>query len=150
MSLSDEFTARYSAVQVINLTNPDNTSATTADATRLAAAVADALGDFTTFAQMAYDGTNAQHVSAAVDRVAARLLSRRAGGAKQEMADSKQQLLDLAAVTSRSRILPRTSSVVVPTSEQTTDGSTPRPDFDRSRFGDFVPRAPGASDPWNR
>lgn len=150
MSLSDEVTSRVSAAKLVSLTNPDDTTATAADATRLALAATDAAADFEVYAQVAYDGTDARHVRIGVARVIALLTERKGdGGAEKMLADTQRMLVDLSRVSSRGRVLPRTNSVVVPTSESDSDGGTPRPDFDRKRFDDFVPGSPPAPDTWN-
>lgn len=150
MSLSDEVTSRVSAAKLVSLTNPDDTTATSVNSTRLGLAATDAAADFEVHAQVVYDGTDARHVRIGVARVVALLTERKGdGGAAKMLADTKQMLVDLSRVSSRGRILPRTNSVVVPTSEQEPDGGTPRPDFDRKRFDDFVPGSPPSPDSWN-
>jgi len=149
MSLATEVTTRYSAYVILGITNPDDTSAVANGTAMLTAACTDATADFNLLAQVDYDATDPMHLRIAVERVVAILYSRlmREGGEKR-MGDTRKMLEDLAAVSSRSRILPQTTSVVVPTSELEPDGTTPRPDFDRSRFADFAPGAPAAPDRW--
>ncbi len=57
------------------------------------------------------------------------------------------RLKPLAAVTSRRRIVPRTSVETTPSSELTTSGGTVRPWADHRRFNDFQVDDPGGPDP---
>lgn len=143
--LSAAFIARYSAAKVLNLSRPDDTSGTANDTVRIDAACSDAAADFEVYAGVVFDSTDARHIRIGCTRVFAILLERLGNeGAKELLKTTQFMLLDLAKVSSRGRILPRTSSVTVPTSETAFDGATPRPDFDRSRFRDFVPGSPNA------
>lgn len=152
MSLSSEVQSRVSAAQLRGLTNIDDTSATSLGSTILTTVCGDVTDtDFPLIAQVAYDGTNAAHVGVAVPRVVARLVLLKGDkGADALMAASERMLVALRSTTSRGRILPRTNVQAVPTSEDDGSGGTPRPDFDRRRFDDFIPGQPPAPESWGR
>lgn len=148
MALSTEVAARYSNVRLVALTNPDTPASTsTVDATRLAAACADAEAEFAAVCGAAYDGTNAKHVAVAVLAVEWKLLGY---SGSQDVATKLAGEAFLAAAErfaltggGRARILPQTSSQLTP-SQEVPSGVEVRPDFDRSNLSGATLRAPRA------
>ena len=145
MALSDEVTARYASARLIQLTNPGDQTATTVDTTFLGKAATDVEADFEIIAGVAYDNSEARHVSVGVEGVIAKLYQR--GEAAGGDADARHsayldRLAQLAKVTGRNRIIPTTSSVLTPTSERTTTSEVVPPEFDWPNFDDLIPAPP--------
>jgi hypothetical protein len=145
MALWDEVAARYSARQLVALTNPDEQAPTTVGAVRRDAAVADAMADFATYARVAYDGSDPAHVAAAVEGVVAYLIAR--GGAAAGVAASTLREYRDKLRMLRPRLLPTTESRLEPVDEFA-NRERVRPDFDRDRFRHIIPDGPrpGGSD----
>ena len=144
MPLSTHVTDRYGAQYLVNLTNPSDPSATTIDTGRLGEAADDAEADFAIYAGVAYNDTTATHITVAVEGVVAKLAIRTGTGgqfAKSSHEDYIARLRDLALVTGRDRIKPRSDSILQPSNEQVGDEIV-RPEFDIRRFDDLIPDAP--------
>ena len=144
MALADEVIARYPASRLKQLTNPNDQAASTVDTTVLGYAVADVIADFLTYCATTFDVTDSRHVSVAVKGVVATLAlqTEAAGGNAQTDFDKYlDRLKDLARVTGRDRITPRTKSVLTPTAERL-GTETVRPDTDRPDYEDLIPDAP--------
>lgn len=139
MSLTTEWQARLSSARRIQLTNPDTPSASTEDATRLAAAVADTQANFAVLTGATFDATNAQHIAAGIRGVTAFLVSY---GAQPQSEYSRGVMKDwrdaCAALTS---LAPGTTSLLTPSTPDTSGGPI-RPDFDRENVSGIIPRAP--------
>jgi len=138
MALWDEVAARYNEQELIQLTRAGEAlSETTVNTTRADAAVADVEGEFLTQQCGTYDGTDARHVSLAVEGVIVRLKSFAKAGddkAAAKWTAWKASLHStLSAVTLRSRVQPKTSSPSI---------VTLRRPFDPGRFEDYIPDAP--------
>lgn len=140
MALADEVEVRYAASLLVELTNHGDTAATTINATRMAAAAADAAARFEKRTGSVFDLTDAAHVDAAVEGVMT-VLHERARQA-DEAARHREAFLglceDIAVTTGgRARILPQTNSQLTP-SEEVPEGGSVRPDFDRGNLGIFL------------
>ena len=145
MALIDRAIERYSAQYLRNLSNPDSAAASSNDTTRLQLAVDDAEDEFEFLGGVVYDETNRDHVRLAVEGVIVVLKERGTtsseGAAKAretwtaKMTDFRQR------VGSEDRILPATTGVGVPSSEQVTT-ETVRPKFDDPKFDDLTPGSP--------
>lgn len=158
--LSDAFEARYSAQRIVEWTNPGVPAATTKDSARLLLACADAEADFLTYTRTAFDSTDAagllaQQKPVAFVGVRAYLLSwlDQAGGDKA-IAEYHRRLRELEKVTGGDRVLPTTSSNLVPSAVPRNPGTTARPDFDDSIFDNQRLSAPsaagsGSADDWD-
>lgn len=146
MALADEVTTRLPSQVLVELTNPNTPSATTADATVLAAAAADAQADFQIFAGVEYDNSDVRHVRVGVEGTVYHLHKYKLPPGHPALNSMTQQynenLQALARVTGRNRIMPKTTSVLVPSDEQSHSGQTVRPSFDRDRFGALEPQPP--------
>ncbi len=133
MALTDEVQNRYSATKLRQLTNPDNPGGPL-DTTRLAEAAEDVEADFEVYAGVAFDVTEDRHVSVGVRGVVAKLRiytdQKKGDGADKQHDRYIQALKDLAKVTGRNRLMPRTTSTLTP-SDETPNNTTVRPDFDR-------------------
>jgi len=144
MTLATEVQARYPATRLVQLTNPGDESGTTLDATILGYAATDVQADFEIYAGVEYDGTDARHVSVAVEGVMAKLYQRtETPGSKADKLHDQyiERVRSLGKVTGRNRVTPTSSSVLTPTSER--EGTeTVRPDSDRPDFEDYVANAP--------
>ena len=144
MTLQAEFQLRYAAQKVIELTNNNDVSATTVNDTTLDEAAQDAIADFLIYAGLVYDNTVNTHIAVAVKGVEF-YLNDRIGVFGGDIRDGlfekwKERLRDLAKITSRDRILPKSNSNLDVT-EDASDGKQ-KPDFDSSRFTDLVPGPP--------
>jgi hypothetical protein len=138
MALTDEVQSRFSSQILINVTNPQNSAATTVDTTRLGNASTDVQADFQIEAGIAYDNTVATHVNVAVDGVYAKLLIRAGQGGKAEHDEYIERLRALKLITGRDRISPSTDSLLSPS----TDVIGALPSFDRKNFAGFIPSPP--------
>ena len=140
MTLQANTTARISAQRIINLTNPDLPSATSADTDRLGYACTDVESDFQTYLGRVYDDDNAADVSIAVDGVVAKLMMRMGSGG--ESASSAHESYIERLKDHRKRVVPKSSSMLTPTAEDRGTGDIVRPAFDRRKFDDFVAESP--------
>lgn len=140
MALEDEVKARYSNQLLVQWTNPQLSSATTIDETRLSKASRDVEGWFKIIAGVAYDNDDARHVSVAVDGVEARLKNIAGLEVNSEWSNWKEDLGKLALVTGRDRIPPTTSSTLDPTDERSGDA----PWGDRNVFRRMIPNSPAS------
>jgi hypothetical protein len=139
MALSDEVISRYSSARLVQLTRHNNQAATTIDTDVLGFAATDVEADFRILAGVIYDGADARHVAVAVSGVVAKLYLRKegAGDKAQSLHDAYEARMEqLAKVTGRNRIKPRTTSVLEPTVPD--PNVTHRPDTDRPTFDDLV------------
>lgn len=138
--LATAFQARYPAQKVIEWTNFGLPAPTTVNTTILELAVSDAIADFPTFTATEFDSTNAagllaQQTPVACVGVASYLKSYGDQGAGDKaLAEYHRRLIELAKVTGRDRVLPTSSSNLVPSAVPRNPGSLARPDFDDSIF----------------
>ncbi len=146
MALIDEVKGRISEGLLRELTNQGDTTATGINDTVLAYAVTDAEGEFLVETGLALDSSSAKHVAAGVVGVIYYLYSY--SGLQTETADRQRQRWERLMLKIDStegggrRIMPDTTSTLTPTAERV--GA--RPDFERSRWGDYVPRMPVGDD----
>ena len=145
MALAAEVTGRHSTKRITQLTNPDDQTATTVNATILGYAVTDAEADFLTYAGVEYDNSVAKHVSIGVFGVLAYLRSRmNAAGADADKAISQFQdmLRQLKLTTGNNRITPTSNSRLYPSPVNPENQSNYRPPFDDEDFDRYAPDAP--------
>ncbi len=147
MALSDEVTSRYPDSRLIQLTNAGDESADSVDTTMLGKAATDTEAKFVQLVGVEYDNSVATHVETAVLGVIAYLY--RYGespgtAAERAMEQFKESCEELAKVTARNRIKPRTTSVLTVSDEQE-GGETVRPDTDREHYNKLVPETPTQS-----
>lgn len=144
-SLANDWLARVSPLRAADLTNPDPPTASTASSlaptavnmAQLGQAVADATANFTDRTGQAYNGLLNNHVAAGVLGVTFYLQSyRELPGTKSLDAAEKAWTRACARLA---LLLPTGSSQLQPSIDCGV------PDFDRSRFGDITPQAPGPS-----
>lgn len=143
MPLATHVQNRIQTQLLVELTNPNDRSATTVNATVLGYAVDDVSADLQIYAGVAYVDTDARHVAAAVRGVLLylRQYAGRATGIYDEI-DRWHKMLteDLRAVAGNNRLLPRTTSVLDPTDETV----NARPAFDpEAAWTDLVPDPSG-------
>lgn len=143
MALLDDVRARYSSQILKNASNPQNSTATTEDSGREAAAVSDVQAAFEVLAGVEYDSSDDRHVLYGTEGVLVRLLVMTGQSDKSEWKDWKKELkTELARVTGRDRIVPSTNSTL----EVTPDSPGEKPQADRSVFDrNFIPGAPNSS-----
>ena len=145
MALSTHVTDRYGTNSIFlrNLTNHDASGATTVNTTRLGLAADDAEADFVVYGQVAYSDTDAAHVKAGVRGVLAylRSYSTAPGKASGEIDAFRDELKAIAKVSSRKRVTPTSTSVLTPSTPDTSAGSV-RPDFDHEQFDGISPNPP--------
>jgi hypothetical protein len=144
MSLASEVTARFDPQTLAELTNPRAPGTSSVDATKLSKACTSAEAAFKVYAGKVFDETDVRHVDVAAEFVVAFLFKWGASNGATASArwnEAVEMAHALARVTSRDRMVPRSSSELTPSPEST--GLDPvRPDFDRSRIGGLVPRMP--------
>lgn len=142
MALADEVTSRYASKLLINLTNPQDPTASAIDTTTLGLACTDVEADFQIYANVAYDGSVATHVAVATEGVIHKLEARSGHvNAKAELDAWRFRLLDLAKITGRDRCLPVTNSKMTPSEEQV-GSETVRPAFDDENFDGIIVGSP--------
>lgn len=143
MSLIANVQARYSSQILINASNPQNSTATSLDATRLQYACTDVEAEFSKRG-MTYDDTNAKHVATACPGVLARLLVLTAGtGGAEAWTAFREDVKFLAETESRDRILPYTNSPLNPTADPTGG----KPFSDNGNFKRYIPSTGGDGAP---
>ena len=136
-ALDAEVRARYSTQYLVNLTQPDDASATTEDTDRMDAAVTDTQADFAVEVGLEYEAANTAHIVIGVEGVIVHLLERTGRGEKTTRERYARYIERLRSL--RARILPGTTSKVIPTPER---GNPVRPIFDSPRFDGVNPDAP--------
>lgn len=142
-ALATAWQVRLSTQSQINLTNDDDGTATSVNATRLAAAETDATNAFLFQTGIDFDSTNSEHITLGCLGVTYFLYSYR-GLPKSAVAEAARDEFEKAcAKFNRTRggltwQLPQTNSNLNPTQDQA--GALPR--FDRRVLDDLVPRAP--------
>ena len=136
-ALDAEVRSRYSTQYLVNLTQPDDASATTEDTDRMDAAVADTQADFAVEVGLEYEAANTAHIVIGVEGVIVHLLERTGRGEKPTRERYDRYIERLRSL--RARILPGTTSKVTPTPER---GNPVRPIFDYPRFDGVNPDAP--------
>ena len=136
-ALDAEVRERYSTQYLVNLTQPDDASATTEDTDRMDAAVADTQADFAVEVGLEYEAANTAHIVIGVEGVIAVFLERTGRGEKTTRERYDRYIERLRSL--RARILPGTTSKVTPTPER---GNPVRPIFDYPRFDGVNPDAP--------
>jgi len=136
-ALDAEVRARYSTQYLVNLTQPDDASATSEDTDRMDAAVADTQADFAVEVGLEYEAANTAHIVIGVEGVIVHLLERTGRGEKTTRERYDRYIERLRSL--RARILPGTTSKVTPTPER---GNPVRPIFDYPRFDGVNPDAP--------
>lgn len=148
-ALATAWQARLSTQQQINLTNPDVESATTVNAAVLAAAETDASNTFFFRTGIAFDSTNAEHLTVGVLGVTYFLYSYRGmpKSAAAEAAREEWERITGSFARTRGALTwqsPKTDSLLVPSGDD--PGALPY--FDRRVIGDMKPLQPllGADD----
>ena len=115
MALTDEVTSRYSAKRLQQLTNPGAPEGTgSIDTTRLGLAATDIEAEFETYCGVEYDGSEAQHVSVAVEGVIALLKKRLEHPDTGDWDDWLGRANSLSLVTGRDKVSPSTKSTIDP------------------------------------
>lgn len=154
MALSTHVTNRLSNRRLIELTNPDDSSAASVDTTLLGYAADDAEAWLEMLAGVAYDDDDARHVAVAISAVEFLLISwagpqgeallrNRPGNETFEELRNRieEQLRQLGAVTGRDRVKPQTTSNLTPTREANTGDVLPS--LGPGALGGINLRAPG-------
>src|SRR3990167_6752035 len=141
MALTDEVQSRYSSQILINVSNPQNSTSTTLDSTRLSLASTDVQAIFTKHG-LTYDNSVATHVQTGVGGVFARLsvMTGQIGADGLWEAFLKDMKL-LVETKSRARKMPKTDYLLSPTE----DTAGTRPTSDRKNFYGYVSKPPGGS-----
>lgn len=140
MALADDVQDRLEDQLLIELTNPDDRTATTINATLLGIAVTDVEGAFELYAEIEYDGTEKTHVMLGVQAVRAALEAyNRLGFLGGDAWDAmKEELRELAGIGARARVTPQTDSVLTRSSERV-DQEIVRPWADRQKLRHVTP-----------
>lgn len=138
MALVDEYRLRYSSQIRINVSNPQDSTATTADTDREGYAATDVAGEFLKRG-ITFDVTDSRHVATGVRGVYAKLLvyTGQADGVS-EWSAFMDDLKLLAETTSRDRVIPVTDSLLY----KTPDVANAPPDADNKMFDGYKPKAP--------
>ena len=148
MSLQSNFQAFYSTQRQVELTNPQDETQTTVNATRLSLVCSMGEKVFATYTGVTYSDSNYAHVEAAV-RVVEILLMHANGQIPQGERNSmvKDALGDLALVTGRNRILPQTDSTYIRTPRNDGLSESVLEEFDWTKFKDLNTPGPGGVQP---
>lgn len=145
MTIATELAARVPSDMLVQLTNQGDPSATTVNTSVRDAAIADASAEFELLTGLDLDETDTLHVAAMMTGVLCYLHEYRAS--EREHGERLRQrwertLVQIAhARGSRRRVQPATSLTGL---EPSTEDTGTRPDHDRARYNDYVPKAPGA------
>ena len=147
MALVDEVQDRYSEQYIRNITNPDNSSPSTFDAARLAAAAADAEAEFGFWTGVPFDLTDQMHINYAVEGVIVILKEKKSArneDTKKAREEWEKKLKEYAVrAGAESRFNPRTTGIGEPSNEQV-GTEIVRPKFDDRKFEDLNPDDPKA------
>jgi len=138
--LTTAVTNRYSVQYLTNLTNPDDASAIVVDTDVRDLACDDVEADFQIEVGVTFDGSNSTHIAVAVEGVITYLIARTGRGEATVGERHDRYMSRLRSL--RRRILPKTTSNLVPTPEKGIGGNPPRPTFDSPRFDGITPQAP--------
>ena len=145
MALSTHVTDRFgtNGAFLRGLTNHDDEDASTVNTTRLGLACDAASAAFPIYAGQNYDDTDEGHIAAAVQGVIAylRMWSSKQGAASDELESFREVLRSIARIGPRKRVDPLTTSVLTPSTPDTTSGSV-RPRFDPEQFDGVTPNPP--------
>lgn len=140
MALADEVTARYSDQELIELTNPEDGTATTINTTLLGYAVTDVQAEFEIRQIGEYDASDAKHVTVAVEGVLARLKTfartGKVGGSGNDEWEwwIENRCKALAKVAGMKKVTAQTSTETTQSSELPDGVTTVRPWADSVRF----------------
>lgn len=143
MALIDEFNTRIPLQRRVELSNAtDDEDATTPDTVKIAAAIDDVTGDFVTYAGVALDDTNKEHVAHAILGIVLYLEAYKGDSQKAwEKVREWQTHVDrhLRRTQGNNRIRPKSSSKLTPADENPS-GMPLEPDFDpNSEFDPYIP-----------
>lgn len=141
MSLAAEVALRIPARRLIELTNRDDNTATSSNATVLAQAATDATAAFATYAGSTLDLTVVEHVRVACDCVVA-LLVKWASGDDALWEKWKTAAKEYSMTSARDHRSLTTSSTLTPTSEASDSGDPVTPWSDVDHFEGYAPNAP--------
>lgn len=138
MAMLDKYRLRYSTEIRTQVSNPQNSTATTPDTSREAEAADDVEGEFLKQG-IVYDNDDKRHVGTAMAGIHAKLLvyTGQAGGSA-EWDDFMRDLERLAGTTSRDRIIPTSDSLL----QASDDVPNSLPAADRRMFQGYVPNGP--------
>lgn len=132
------YQARISSQLRVNWSNPQASSATSANTTLETLADTDVVGEFKKRG-ITPDSTLDTHVTTAIQGIRARLMFYAGSpGWQEEWQNFKEDVQLLAETTSRDRIQMTTNSLLTPSND--TAGDLPM--FDKNEFGNYMPRAP--------
>jgi hypothetical protein len=138
MALADEYQGRYSTQRRTEISNPQDSTATTPNTTRENYAITDVQAAFK-MRGITYDNTIDTHVTTAVGGVEARLLKVTGQpGGHESWKEWLDEVKLLSETTSRDRIVPSTDSQLSPTADTLGD----IPVSDRKNFKEYVSDAP--------
>jgi len=138
---------RISSTRLIQLTNPDDTVATTISETKINAAATDTESEFKLKTGVAFDGTNADHIKGAIKGVLIQLMkwsSRENNMLDKIVGEWNSELKRIReTIGGGTRLSPTTLSELTPTPDKKAgDTSTVRPDLDKSAFDNLRPKPP--------
>lgn len=143
MPLADEVTNRVRTQLLVELTNPNDRSATTVNTTQLGRAVTDVQAAFRTYASVTYSNDDARHVEEAIVGVLLylQMYAGKTPRPARDVTEWKRNLHDVFRLVAggNNRVMPESSSQLTPT-EEAPNGITVRPFFDPDgAWRDLVP-----------
>ena len=149
MALIDEIKTRIPIQRLIELTNPDDTTATAVNDTTLGKGVSDTENIFKAEVGVAFDLTNAIHLAYIIEGVEIILMKwiGRETATVKDKDESWHRKLDVLRRTigANARPTPLTDSEMTPTTDKRGVAVvTVRPDFDRARFDRLRPNPPSS------
>lgn len=150
MALIDEVTARIPTQRLINLTNPNDSDATSISNTPLINAIADMGAEFEVLSGTPFDDTDDKHISIGITGVVIHLQKwiQTFTEEVQTAYSLWRDMIEKYRIThgTAKRMLPKTNSQLSPTNpDVTSDGRSKAPMFDSGVFEEMVPNKPASA-----
>lgn len=131
--------ARIATSRLVQLTRPNDDTATTVDTTYLELAVTDVEAEFQTWAQQEFDATDARHLALGVAGVVAMMRLWKGQSKDEEAAIDgwRKRCQEYAKTSQRRRVVPTSSSRAQPAAERPDADGIVHPTFDVPRFDGY-------------
>ena len=145
-TLATAVQARIATSRLVQLTRPNDDTATTVDTTYLEYAVTDVEAEFQTWAQETFDATDARHLALGVAGVMSMLRLWKGQSKDEEAAMDgwRKRCQEYAKTSQRRRITPTASSASEPSPERRDADGSVRPTFDVPKFDSLDVEVPNS------